>query len=880
MLSPKGRKTVSISILILLAILFVLSIVYVVGKLVDIWWYASLGYEFYFWQRLFYRYAILIAVTLVFSGFFFLNLHIASRVLRDPDDPAGPHPADLPAYAKLYHRYRRGSLLISIPLALGLAILVAMPIFRQWEMFLFYIFGPSAGVSEPIFGKDVAYFLFSFPIYRMVQGPLLAACLILFLGLSLQYWTEHRLLVQQERHLPSGAKWHLSIVLVVIFLIESWDFILQRNELVYQAGNAPLFYGPGFIDMNFTLPLIWLQLALLTASIFCLVLTIHYNKGFKWFAGLLVGFFVVVGAKHAPLLPELIQKYIVKPNEFVRQEPYIADNIQSTLHAYRLENVEMRNITPGTKLPHYENPRVKNVLDNIPLWESHVFKPLVDHLQDLRPYYTFSTVTIDRYNVDGKYSQVLVSPRELDYQHLPGGADNWINRHLTYTHGYGAAMAPANQRGGDPMLWFMHDIPILSDYGMTTQQPEIYYGLKTESYVIAPNSTGEMGYPKGNDNVTVNYQGKGGVPFASLLRRTVFSWYFQERNLLFTTRTTDQSKILFRRNIIERIRTLTPFLRLDSTPYMVVNSRGIFWIQDAYTTSNWYPDAAPIEFKGTRLNYIRNSVKIVVDAYNGTVDYYIFDRQDPIVQAYNRIYPGLLKDKSEMPADILEHIRYPRDFFDIQMRIYTKYHQTDPKVFYQQEDVWTYAEVVAKEADTTMRPRYMTLNLFHPDKLDFLLLMQMSPMGNTNLRAMAFAGCDVANYGRLVVYSFPKGELVFSPTQTYAIINEDPDIANQFTLWDQSGSKIIHGRVNILPIDDAIFYIQPIFLKSAYEVQIPELQRIIVSEGQSAVMESSIQKAYKKLLQKTGVKMEQEDLRYPLVAPEEPDRLLQGPAQQ
>ncbi|BBO93100.1 UPF0182 family protein [Desulfosarcina ovata] len=867
MLSQKSHKTTKIIILILLAVLLVLSIVYVLEKLVDIWWYGALGYEFYFWQRLFYRYAVFIGVTLMFSGFFFLNLHIASRVLRKPVDSADWHQADLPPSAKWYHRFRTGSLIVSIPLALGLAILVAMPLFRHWELFLFYLFGPGAGVNEPVFGKDVAYFLFSFPIYRMLQPSLLGSCMILFLGLSLQYWTEQKLLARQDRRLPAAAKWHLSFILLIIFLIESWDFILQRNELVYRTGNAPLFFGPGFIDMNFTVPLIWLQLAFLTASIFCLLLAIHYNNGFKWFAGLLVGFFIVVGARHAPLLPELIKKYIVNPNEFTREEPFIANNIQSTLQAYRLDNVEVRHFSPERVPAHYDDPQVKSVLDNIPLWENHAFKPLIEQLQDLRPYYTFSTVTVDRYTVNGKYAQVLVGPRELDSQNLPANANNWINRHLTYTHGYGAAMAPANQGGGEPMAWFMHDIPILSDYGMTIQQPEIYYGLKTDSYVIAPNSTGEMGYPKGNDNVTVNYQGEGGVPFSSLLRRMVFSWHFKDRNLLFTTRTTDQSKILFRRNITARIQTLTPFLMLDSTPYMVATSKGIFWIQDAYTTSNWYPDAAPIEFKGTRLNYIRNSVKIVVDAFNGTVDYYIFDTQDPIVRAYDRIYPGLLKDKAEMPADIREHIRYPRDFFDIQMRIYTKYHQTDPKVFYQQEDVWAYAEVIAKDANTTMQPRYMTLNLFQPDKLDFLLLMQMSPKGNTNLRSMAFAGCDVANYGKIVVYDFPKGELVFSPTQTYAIINEDPDIANQFTLWDQSGSKIIHGRVSILPIGRTIFYIQPIFLKSSYEVQIPELQRIIVSEGQVAVMEPSIEEAYKKLLQKTSVEMEQLDNRYPVLAP-------------
>ena len=510
------------------------------------------------------------------------------------------------------------------------------------------------------------------------------------------------------------------------------------------------------------------------------------------------------------------------------------------------------------------------MLRNIPLWEAQTLEPVLEQLQELRSYYTFSTVTVDRYTIEDKYAQVFVAPRELDDRNLPGDATNWINRHLTYTHGYGAAMTPANQTGGSPMLWFMQDIPIRSDYGLSLQQPGIYYGLQSEPYVVAPNGTGEMDYPKGNDNVTTNYQGKGGVPVSSLIRRMVFAWHFKDRNLFFTRRTTGQSKILYRRNIIERIRTLTPFLMLDKTPYMVATSRGIFWIQDAYTTSNWYPDAAPVEENGARFNYLRNSVKIVVDAYNGTVDYYIFDSEDPIVRAYSRIYPGLFKEKSEMPADIRKHIRYPRDLFDIQMRIYAKYHQTDPKVFYQEEDLWAYADEIHQRKAEPMRPEYLTLNLFQPDHLDFLLLAPMIPKNRDNLRVMAVAGCDEPNYGKIMVYEFPKGQLVLGPSQIFAIINEDPKIAEQFTLWDQAGSQVSRGRVIILPIGRTIFYIQPVYLKSSGQLQIPELQRVIVSEGQLAVMETSLNEAYKKLWERVQSTLKQDEKRYPPEPPKAP----------
>ncbi len=869
MSTVKWRKFTIGIILTLLAVPVVLLIVYGLGKLVDIWWYHELGYEFYFWQRLFYSYTVFILVALFFWGFFFINLRIASRVLSVSDGSANPNQGDLSPYAKIYHRFRTGSLVFSIPLALGLAILIAIPLFRHWEMFLFYVFGPDAGVIDPVFGKDVSYYLFSFPIYRMIQSRLLICFIVLFLGLSLLYWTESRLLTRQNRHLPLAAKWHLSLILLLTFLIESWDFILQRNALVYKTSYAPLFFGPGFVDLKLTVPLIWLQLFFWTASVLCLILAIHYNKGFKVFAALLLGFLVVLGARYSALLPEAVKKYIVEPNEFTREAPFIAKNIQSTLQAYHLEKVEVRDFSPETLPAHYNDPNVKKVLRNIPLWEAQTLAPVLEQLQELRSYYTFSTVTVDRYTIEDKYEQVFVAPRELDYRHLPGDAHNWINRHLLYTHGYGAAMTPANQSGGSPMLWFMQGIPIRSDYGLSVQQPGIYYGLQSGPYAMAPNSTGELNYPKGNDNVTINYQGKGGVPVSSLIRRLVFAWHFKDRKLFFTTRMTDRSRILFRRNIIERIQTLTPFLMLDKTPYMVATSRGIFWIQDAYTTSNWYPDAAPSNENGTRFNYIRNSVKIVVDAYNGTVDYYIFDSKDPIVRAYSRIYPGFFKDEAEMPSDIRKHIRYPRDLFDIQMRIYAKYHQTDPKVFYQQEDVWTYADEIHQDRAEPMKPHYLTLNLFQPDRLDFLLLAPMIPKGRSNLRAMAVAGCDDPNYGKIIVYEFPKGELVLSPSQIYAIINEEPDIAQQFTLWDQAGSQVIRGRVIILPIGRSIFYIQPVYLKSSYRLQIPELQRIIVSEGQLAVMETSLDEAYKKLWQRVRSELKQVDERYPPLSPEE-----------
>lgn len=872
----KHRRVVIGTILTLLFAAAVLLILYILSKLVDIWWYRSLGYEFYFLQRTLYSYTVFIGVTLVFMGFFFINLRLASRLLSI--ETIDRDPGDMSRTARVYHRFRAGSLYFSLPLSLGLAIVIALPLYRNWEMFLFYIFGPAAGVPDPVFGKDVSYYLFSFPIYRLIQSRLLLCFIILFLGLALLYWIEGRLMARENRRLPSAARWHLSIILLLTFLIESWDFILQRNALVYKSSYAPFFYGPGFVDMKIVVPLIWLQVFFWTGSIFCLVLVIHKNKGRKVFAALLLGFLIILGARSFDFLPRIIKKYVVEPNEFALEEPYIANNIESTQQAYRLKEVELRNFNPEQIPVGDIDPRVDDILRNIPLWEEPIMTPVLEQLQQLRRYYRFSTVSVDRYTIQDKYAQVFVAPRELDYRDLPGDVQSWTNLHLTYTHGYGATMTPATQSGGSPMVWYMQDMPIRSDYGLSVEEPRIYFGLYKTPYSIAPNDTGELDYPKGKDNVTNDYQGTGGVPVSSIFRKLVFALHFRDRNLFLTTRVTAESKILFRRNILDRIRTITPFLVLDQTPYVVANSRGIFWIQDAYTTSYWYPAATPMDMNGTHLNYIRNSIKIVVDAYNGNVDYYLYDPEDPIAKAYSRIYPGLFKDKSDIPADIRAHVRYPLDIFDIQMQIYNKYHQTDPKTFYMQEDLWAYAEVSHQNSIEPLKPYFMSLNLFEPDRLDFVQLVPTIPNGRSNLRAVATVGCDEPNYGKILVYEFPKTELVHGPAQIVATINAEPDIAQQFTLWDQAGSEVIRGRIIILPILGMVFYIQPVYLISTFQVKTPELQRVIVSGGQLAVMEKSIDEAFRNLVRRMKTEQQQVEKRFPPSSPEAQQQPTDSPS--
>ena len=497
-------------------------------------------------------------------------------------------------------------------------------------------------------------------------------------------------------------------------------------------------------------------------------------------------------------------------------------------------------------------------------------------MQELRTYYDFAHVDVSHYNVNGNNQQVFLAVREMNTAELPKGARNWVNDHLVYTHGYGAVMTPAGQGGDEPMTWFLRGIPLESDFGFKVEQPGVYFGmLENYPYVIVPNDAGEFGYPKGDANVTENYDGSEGVFINSAFRKLMFAYFLKDRDIFFTTKTNEKSRILFRRNIQERIRTLTPYIALDRDPYAVVTANNLYWIQDAYTTSQFYPNSASYGEGPGRINYIRNSVKIVVNAYNGKVDYYIFDTRDPFINAYRRMYPGLFKDESQMPPELLSQVRYPQDLFDVQMAIYAKYHQREPEVFYQQEDIWDVGiPGIASENQRPTRSYYLTLDMIERNRFDFVLVSPVTPKGRANLRAMALAGSDRSSYGKLIVYSFPKGELVYGPAQINALINQDTTVSQQFTLWDQVGSQVARGNMVIFPIEKMLVYIQPVYLKSSATLKIPELKRLIMTQGQVVVMEKSLEEAFAKMIERVNAETGRIDRRFaPLSSEPEPEPL-------
>jgi uncharacterized membrane protein (UPF0182 family) len=864
----RGRVLVILLLLVGAIGLIVLLSMLAIDYLVDVYWFESLGYGFYYLQRKLYRYAVFAGVVALFFAIFFLNLRIAGRLLASPEKIATAA-GGRPHRQRLLDRFRTGATLLYGGIALVLGILVALPAFHSWEKFLFFIFGPSSGVADPFFGRDISFYLFRYPVYTLLQEWLLIAFAVLLACVVIIYAMDSGFLTNYRR-LSKGARYHLGALVMILILIVIWDFALQRYALVYDSSNLPTFSGPGYVQMHVTLPLIWATMILLAAVPLSLLVTLYTRRG-KWVTiGLAAGLGLVLLLRGTDFPHRIVADYVVKPNQLSKEAPYIARNIEATLDAYRLNDVEMRDFIHERFPTDAPAREVQEMLRNIPVWDEETLEAVFQQLQELRAYYIFPPVSVARYSVNDRYHQVFLAPREIDYDNLPGSAQNWTNRRLTYTHGYGTVMVPASQDGGSPMTWFVRGVPPVAEYGLETRQPRVYFGLGAYDYVIAPNSSGELDYPQGNDNVMYTYEGNtGGVPIGSLFKKFIYAYYFKDKNIFFTTKTTRESKILYRRNILERVRHLLPYLRLDETPYSVQTPSGIYWFIDAYTTSTYYPAAAPYLTPDTDYNYIRNSVKIVVNAFDGSVDFYVYDETDPIVQAYQRMYPGFFKNKEDMPQELTAHVRYPKDIFNVQMRIYARYHQTDPSVFYQQEDLWTFADTIIDDRVVPFQPYYLTLNLIEEQRPDFLLLLPMMPRGRNNLSALALAGSDPPHYGRIVIYNFPKGELVYGPEQINAIINQDPEIAEMFTLWDQSGSSVRRGKMIILPFENSVLFIQPVYLIARSAIKIPELQRLIMSEGQVAVIESSLDAAYAKLQERIDAERQQLRRRYPGRAPVE-----------
>lgn len=822
------------------AILLVLLNIIFLDFVVDTLWYQSLGYLRLMFLKMGYKYLVFAAVTIAFFLLMFINFWVASRYLGvtmfKKEDRV----------RKIIKGFRHGSLKIYTPVSFLLAVLMAFPLYRAWEEVLLYFFAPNTGDVDALFRLDVSFYLFGLPVLQMVQGRLFWALILLLVALGVLYAAELRVLSLNGRNLYKGARVHLALVLFLVLGVHLSSYGIEALMLQYSEANMDLFYGPGYAEVVWGLPMLGIAaftMVLLYGSIVLWIFRPKRVKGIIFFAILAVAAHSV---RNLQAVIDSVNTVRVEPNELELQAPYIKQTIDSTLTAYGLTDVERRQFEVHPTEDWQLQVKDSVQLESIPLWDPELLEDVYQQLQAIRPYYEFNGVDAARYMVDGELHQVYLSGREITTDRLPEGAKSWVNLKLKYTHGYGLVMSPAAQRAEESMIWYIHNMPPESRVGFEVNKPSIYYGLGQQDYVIAPNESSEFHYPGLGDESTteIDYEGTGGVEIGSFLRKSLFALYFKDRNLFFTGQVLPESRIHFRRNVMERIELVTPFLSLDDNPYLVVTPDRLYWMVDAYTTSRWYPNSQAYE---GALNYIRNSVKITVDAYDGTVSYYLADSTDPIALAYQRMYPGLIKDIDEMPPGVRSQIRYPRDLFEIQMRIFAKYHQEDPNTFYKDEDLMEFAKFTKQDTLIQMRPYYLTTDLREEDKNEFLLLTPFLPVGLDNLRALGVVSSEPENYGKKILYIFPKGSLVYGPPQVNALIDQNTEIAQSLTLWNQQGSEVKRGKMIVLPINGRVFYIQPLYLEATGQPRIPQLKRVIVSVDGHVVMDTSIENALKRL---------------------------------
>jgi uncharacterized membrane protein (UPF0182 family) len=807
----KAMKKRPIFILALfLIILFVVGSG-ILGFYVDWLWFKSLGYTSVF-LRIFNYKLLLGGISAIL---FYLHGRLIFRLAHTPyPQNAEAVPINIPAWleGRLISFLLPASVLIGIFMGIGAA--------GQWESFQLFLKSLPVGQSDPVFKEDVSFYLFRLPFLHYLSGWFGGLWFVLLLSALFIMLFRFQFQIQPRGvSLKPWVKSYLFAVFGVLLLFLTYYFYLSRFDLLFTGRGA--VFGPGFVDEKYLLPVLGIMMivSLLSGLLF---LFQAFKPGGRWIYGVVI-FFVGSYIIGIYLLPGFVQRFIVTPNEIQKESSYLTRYIQGTLQGYGLSQVEERQLSAETTLTPALLEANSLTVKNIRLWDHRPLLETFSQIQEIRTYYKFQSVDNDRYNINKEYRQIMLSPRELSYADLP--SKNWINEHLIYTHGYGLTLGVVNQvtPEGLPAL-LVQDIPPVSKTDLKVTRPEIYFGEIENDYIIVNSRQKEFNYPSGDKNVFASYEGKGGILVGGFFKKVLWSLRFGAFKILLSSDITPESRILFDRSIRTRVQKLVPFLQMDNDPYMVVSGGKLYWILDAYALSSHYPYSRPVKRMG---NYIRNSVVAVVEAYEGSVQLYIKDDKDPLAKAYARIFPDVFKPLETMDPDLKNHLRYPYFLFDIQSRIYATYHMTNPQTFYNREDVW---EIPAglQSGKKEMESYYTVMRLPGEKKEEFILMIPFTPQKKDNLAAWMSVKCDFPDFGKFVVYRFPKQRLVYGPKQIESRINQDPEISRQVSLWDQRGSNVTLGTLLVIPIEEALIYVQPLYIK-AESGQIPELKRVIVA---------------------------------------------------
>jgi hypothetical protein len=700
-----------------------------------------------------------------------------------------------------------------------------------WTQALLFFNSVATGTKDPLFGLDLSFYLFRLPFWEALNGYV-GFLLFFTLLITAAIYTMRGGVVLFGRTISflRQAKTHLAVLALLFFIKLALGFYLERFGTLY--GSHSVITGAGYADVYGRLIALGALVPLTVAG--GLVFAYGLWKD-RWKLALYPSvILIVLYIVGAGIYPAALQNFKVAPSELALEEPFIAHHVALTQYGYNLGKVQVVPFDVSFNLTQKDLKNNETTLKNVRLWDESPLLKTYSQLQQIRTYYRFHGIDNDRYTIGGEYRQVMLSARELSYDDLP--SRSWINEKLVFTHGNGVVMGYASRISKEGLPEFIiKDIPPVSNVGVKITTPEIYYGELTDDYVIVNTKVPEFSYPTVDGNVYTSYKGKGGIRLDSLLKRALFAAYFKTAKIPLTGEITSQSRILYNRNVVERVRMIAPFLLYDSDPYIVASDDGtLHWIIDAYTVSDRLPYSKPLK---NGINYMRNSVKVTVDAYTGTTRFYLSDREDMVAKVYQSIFPHLFTPLAEMPAALRGHVRYPKDFFKVQTSLYATYHMKDPKVFYNKEDLWE----IPVRGEKAMSPYYLIMKLPEEKREEYVLLMPYTPSKRDNLAAWFAARCDEPNYGRLIVYTFPRDRLVFGPRQVDARIDQDSYISQQLTLWGQRGSQVIRGSLQIIPIEKSLLYIQPLFLSAEDKGGLPELRRVVAAYENHVVMEENLE---------------------------------------
>jgi uncharacterized membrane protein (UPF0182 family) len=812
---------------VLLAVILLFVMLPSTARLYTEWlWFGELGYRSVFLTTLTTKGLVGAIAFLVIVALLYGNLRAA---LRGPNRPyvLFPGGGDLRPLILDRTQLRLAAAVVAVVIALFIASVAS----SFWQTWLQYRHATPFGETDPLFGRDVSFYVFELPFLDAVRRLFLVGVVLSLLGAAGLYAITGFLALggPQGVRVHQEARRHLLLLLACLFALVAWGAYLDiPRTLITPAG---IIHGASYVDVVARIPV--RRALLIIAALGAVASATSAFSWRTWPAAAAVALYVAtaIGGNGVAFL---FQRLVVTPDEQRKQAPYITHNIESTRRAFNVHHLEERELSGDAELTRDDIVENAETLNNVRLWDHQPLLDTFGQLQEIRTYYDFASVDNDRYTIDGQYRQTMLSSRELNSSSLPNRS--WVNERLQYTHGFGIALGPVNQvvQEGLPML-FIQDLPPRASVDLQVEQPSIYFGELSNDYVIVNTRTDEFHYPQGEDNVSTRYDGRGGVPLGGVLGRLLFALRFRSYEILVSAQLLPESRVLYHRNIGDRAGRIAPFLRYDSDPYMVVSEGRLFWIRDAYTITDHYPYSTPV---ARGINYIRNSVKVVIDAYHGTTTFYLADPDDPIAATLGKMFPGLLHSLDEMPADLRRHIRYPEDIFQLQAAIFSTYHMTNPTVFYNREDQWE-IPVIDNEQ---MQPYYTIMKLTGEDTAEFIQMLPFTPRGRNNLAAWMVARSDEPHYGRMMVFQFPKQKVIFGPSQIVARINQDQLISPQITLWNQQGSEVIQGTLLVIPIEEALLYIRPLYLRASGG-RIPELKRVVVAYQNQIVMAESLDRA-------------------------------------